>query len=128
MTSLPLLDLLTSDFPGSSRDRLLSDSNTLAVLAADEQAFATAIGTEPINPEVVATASHPPPTAPPPTPAKTIAAVTPDLVSLYISYLVQLGFMPQPTMSGQLPKVEIGDDQWKALESLTGRGRVLKAQ
>ena len=94
--SLPLLELLINDFPTSSRDRLLSDSNAQKVLAADTSSTTV-----------------------------TARAVLPDTVALYISYLVQLGFMPKPSQMGKsLPEVKVGEEQLQALRALGGRGKV----
>ena len=92
----PLLDLLTNDFPAATRERLLHDDNAIKVLNADGVA------------------------------ANQDNSVTKELVALYVGYLRQIGFMPEPTGKAKLPEVKIGEEQMEALRGLGGRGAVTK--
>lgn len=52
------------------------------------------------------------------------ALVTPEMVGLYISYCIALGFMAPPTGKGEktLPPVSISGSQRQALSEMGGRG------
>lgn len=54
-------------------------------------------------------------------------SVAEDMVGLYLSYLVQLGFMPAPVQESKkaLPKVVIAEEQKAALRGLSGRGAMV---
>jgi len=93
----PLLELLTDDFPGATTERLLRDEHAARVLAAD--------GVD----------------------ASRDCSVTKELVALYVAYLRQIGFMPEVNGAGDLPDVQIGEEQMVALRGLAGRGAVAKA-
>ncbi|KAI4218988.1 MAG: hypothetical protein L6R36_008634, partial [Xanthoria steineri] len=88
---MPLYHFVTGDLPSTTRAPLLDDTNTQAALAADS----------------------------PTTGSTEYPSVTPEVVGLYIAYLVRVGFLPAPTAEGKpLPKVEVGEGV-----GLTGRGR-----
>ncbi|KAI4259141.1 MAG: hypothetical protein L6R42_004732 [Xanthoria sp. 1 TBL-2021] len=88
---MPLHHFVTGDLPSTTRAPLLDDTNTQAALRADSQ----------INEST----QYP--------------SVTPDVVGLYIAYLVRIGFLPAPPADGKpLPKVEVEEGM-----GLTGRGR-----
>lgn len=52
------------------------------------------------------------------------SAVTEELIGLYLSYLINVGFLSTPTMAGEkpLPKGSISDSQKAALGAVGGRG------
>ncbi|KAL8993033.1 MAG: hypothetical protein Q9169_006644 [Polycauliona sp. 2 TL-2023] len=90
---MPLYHFVTGDLPSTTRAPLLSDTNAQAALAADGP------GNKP--------SQHP--------------SVTPEVIGLYIAYLVRVGFLSAPPKGGggkPLPEVEVGEGS-----GLTGRGR-----
>lgn len=97
---MPLYHFVTADLPSNTKAPELDDANAAAALRAD--AAWTGID------------------------ASAGAGVTEDLVGLYCSYLVQVGFLPQPTATTSetrpLPEVRLSEDQKRALQSVGGRG------
>lgn len=93
---LPLLHYVTTGLDEGTRERVLRDDNVRAALAADGRGGQVRLG------------------------------VGEELVGLYLSYLVQLGFVPGPVGVGRrgLPEVRIGEEQRAALAGLGGRGAV----
>lgn len=93
--AMPLLDLVTSDFPASTTPRYLDDKNARRVLEAS------------------GSASVP-------------SRVDANLVGLYLSYLVKIGFTtaPSASSSSSLPQAFIDNEQMKALRQLGGRGKI----
>lgn len=82
---------IQGDLPSTTRAPLLDDTNTQAALAVDS----------PTN-----ESTHDP-------------SVTPDVIGLYVAYLVRVGFVPAAPAEGKpLPKVEVEEGM-----GLTGRGR-----
>ena len=97
---MPLYHFVTADLPSNTKAPELDDRNAAAALQADA-------AWSQVN-------------------AASGAGVTEDLVGLYVSYLVTLGFLPSPSKKGsrQLPTVHISEDQRKALVSAGGRGGI----
>lgn len=97
---MPLYHFVTADLPSNTKAPELADSHAAAALRAD----ATWSGID----------------------ASAGSGVTEDLVGLYVSYLVALGFLPAPAASNtatrSLPEVRISEDQKKASLSAGGRG------
>lgn len=95
---MPLYHFVTADLPSNTKAPELDDTHAAAALRAD--AAWTGID------------------------ASAGAGVTEDLVGLYCSYLVAVGFLPSPTSSAakQLPTAQLSEDQKKALLSVGGRG------
>lgn len=95
--------MVASDLPAGTKAPELDDWNAMKVL----QAHALATGGQDYS---------------------SGSAVTPEIVGLYISYCVTLGFMPPPPNAAsaklQLPKTNISPEQRKALAQLSGRGAV----
>ena len=56
------------------------------------------------------------------------AAVTTDIVGVYVAYLIAIGFMPPPPLATkadkEIPNIVIGVEQRDALAKLEGRGKV----
>ncbi|KAK5159702.1 large subunit of alpha-aminoadipate reductase [Oleoguttula sp. CCFEE 6159] len=116
---LPLYHMITTSLPASTRAPELADSNAAAALRADHAS--------PTSSTSASTAvDH-----------SAGAAVTPEIVGVYLAYLVALGFMPAPPQANDvkgadgtgdggerrtLPEVEIGKEQKEALRSVGGRG------
>lgn len=95
----PLLHFVLDDLPQSTKAPELSDDNTAKALA------------------LYATTNH------------TEAGVTTELMGVYISYLIGIGFLPKPTSSGELslPKVEISPESLELIASGAGsRGSAAK--
>lgn len=95
---MPLYHFVTADLPSNTKAPELDDTHAAAALRAD----AAWSGVD----------------------ASAGAGVTEDLVGLYCSYLVAIGFLPVPSSvaNRQLPKTRLSDDQKKALVSVGGRG------
>ena len=97
---MPLYHFVTADLPSNTKAPELDDTHAAAALRAD----ASWSGVD----------------------ASAGAGVTEDLVGLYCSYLVALGFLPSPASAAtaplRLPTAQISDDQKKALLSVGGRG------
>ncbi|KAL4808352.1 hypothetical protein BDV18DRAFT_134804 [Aspergillus unguis] len=97
---MPLYHFVTADLPSNTKAPELSDINAAASLKSDS----TWSGLD----------------------ASAGAGVTEELVGLYVSYLVQVGFLPKPTVSGEavraLPAVSISGDQRDAMAGVGGRG------
>lgn len=97
---MPLYHFVTSDLPSNTKAPELDDTNAAAALRAD----AAWSGID----------------------ASAGAGVTEELVGLYASYLVQVGFLPEPTAvtaeSRPLPEAKLSEDQRNALVSVGGRG------
>jgi L-2-aminoadipate reductase len=94
---LPLYHLAVSDLPTDSRSPALDNKNAQAVLKG--------VGKGDVKPAF---------------------AVTEELVGKYLKYLVAVGFMPAPTVSGAkpLPDLEVSDERMAALRTIGGRGAV----
>ena len=97
---MPLFHFVTSDLPSNTKAPELDDSNATTALRAD----ASWSGVD----------------------ASSGSGVTENLVGLYVSYLVTLGFLPGPSSTGvwSLPTVRISEDQRNALMSAGGRGGI----
>lgn len=97
---MPLYHFVTADLPSNTKAPELDDSNAAAALRTD----AAWSGVD----------------------ASAGSGVTEDLVGLYCSYLVNVGFLPAPnagsTETRRLPEATISEDQKKALQSVGGRG------
>lgn len=95
---MPLYHFVTADLPSNTKAPELDDVHAAASLRAD----AAWSGID----------------------ASAGAGVTEELVGLYASYLVTIGFLPPPSASGArpLPEVQLGEDQKKALANVGGRG------
>ena len=94
----------TGDLPTTTRAPLLSDTNTQAALLADSAATNSS--------------SHPTVTSSP------YPSVTPEVVGLYIAYLVRIGFLPPPPKDSKgrpLPDIDL--DVGMGDVGLKGRGR-----
>lgn len=96
--SMPLYHFVTADLPSNTKAPELDDTNAAAALKAD----ATWSGVD----------------------VSAGAGVTEELVGLYASYLVQIGFLPAPTVAGArpLPEARITEEQKQTLLSVGGRG------
>lgn len=96
--SMPLYHFVTADLPSNTKAPELDDTNAAAALLAD----AAWSGID----------------------ASAGAGVTEELVGLYASYLVQIGFLPAPTIAGArpLPTAQLSEEQRKTLLSIGGRG------
>ncbi|PYI06451.1 large subunit of L-aminoadipate-semialdehyde dehydrogenase [Aspergillus sclerotiicarbonarius CBS 121057] len=97
---MPLYHFVTSDLPSNTKAPELDDVNAAASLRAD----AAWSGID----------------------ASAGAGVTEELVGLYASYLVKIGFLPPPTAASTaarpLPTAQLSEDQKKALANVGGRG------
>lgn len=95
--SLPLLDHVTTDLPANSKAPELDDTHATFALKADAKASGEDLSAG--------------------------GAVTQDTVGVYIAYLVQIGFMPEPPGTGEksLPLVRIDEAQRTMLTSVGGR-------
>lgn len=95
---MPLYHFVTADLPSNTKAPELDDTNAAAALRSD----AAWSGID----------------------ASAGAGVTEDLVGLYCSYLVKIGFLPGPTEGGHrpLPAVEVAEEQRTAIQSVGGRG------
>ena len=95
---MPLYHYVTADLPSSTMAPELDDTNATTVLHADAKhgGSNTADG----------------------------ASVTPELVGIYLAYLVAVGFLPGPGRGSNkaLPKVVLADEQRQALAQVGGRG------
>ncbi|KZF19913.1 putative alpha-aminoadipate reductase Lys2 [Xylona heveae TC161] len=97
---MPLYHFVTGDLPAETKSAELDDTNTRASLKADAQWTG-----------VDASAG---------------AAVTEDIMGVYIAYLVAVGFMPAPPTDKQarrqLPASKLTPEQREALSKVGGRG------
>ncbi|KAJ5595293.1 uncharacterized protein N7459_001501 [Penicillium hispanicum] len=95
---MPLYHFVTADLPSNTKAPELDDSNAAAALKADAAWSGVDVSAG--------------------------AGVTEELVGLYASYLVQIGFLPPPSVAGapSLPLARITDEQKKTLQSVGGRG------
>ncbi|RMJ22168.1 L-aminoadipate-semialdehyde dehydrogenase, large subunit [Aspergillus sp. HF37] len=95
---MPLYHFVTADLPSNTKAPELDDTHAAAALRGDA-------GWSGVD-------------------ASAGAGVTEDLVGLYSSYLVALGFLPAPASAAaqQLPAAQLSEDQKKALMSVGGRG------
>ena len=97
---IPLYHFVTADLPADTKAPELDDTHAAAALRAD----AAWSGID----------------------ASAGAGVTEELVGLYASYLLAVGFLPAPTVSSKdtrpLPEARLSEDQKKALLSVGGRG------
>lgn len=97
---MPLYHFVTADLPSNTKAPELDDVHAAASLRAD----AAWSGVD----------------------ASAGAGVTEELVGLYASYLVSVGFLPAPSASATgtrpLPAVTITDDQKDAMAGVGGRG------
>jgi L-aminoadipate-semialdehyde dehydrogenase len=95
---MPLYHFVTADLPSNTKAPELDDTNAAAALKAD----AAWSGID----------------------ASAGAGVTEELVGLYSSYLMQIGFLPAPTIAGAkpLPPARITEEQKQAVMNVGGRG------
>ncbi|KAL4960453.1 L-aminoadipate-semialdehyde dehydrogenase [Aspergillus stella-maris] len=97
---MPLYHFVTADLPSNTKAPELDDTHAAASLRAD----ATWSGVD----------------------GSAGAGVTEELVGLYVSYLVNVGFLPGPSASGTaarpLPTATLTSDQREALAGVGGRG------
>jgi L-aminoadipate-semialdehyde dehydrogenase len=95
---MPLYHFVTADLPSSTKAPELDDSNAAAALKADVE----------WSGEDVSAGS----------------GVTEEMMGVYLSYLVAVGFVPPPPSqeSKALPAVKISESQKKALLNVGGRG------
>lgn len=96
---MPLYHFVTADLPSNTKAPELDDAHAAASLRSD----APWSGVD----------------------ASAGAGVTEELVGLYVSYLVQVGFLPGPPASSSarpLPVAPISEDQKAALANVGGRG------
>ena len=97
----PLLHFVTSDLPGSTKAPELDDTNALAALQADTQAYQNG--------------------------CENGFAVTVAMVKRYLAYLIAVGFMVAPEGDDspkKIPEVRLSQEQKHALANLEGRGAV----
>lgn len=97
---MPLYHFVTADLPSNTKAPELDDTNAAAALRAD----AAWSGVD----------------------ASDGRGVTEDLMGLYLSYLISIGFLPKPAATDKatrpLPAAQISEDQRKALSNVGGRG------
>ncbi|KAE8355816.1 hypothetical protein BDV28DRAFT_128172 [Aspergillus coremiiformis] len=96
---MPLYHFVTADLPSNTKAPELDDAHAAASLRAD----AAWSGVD----------------------ASAGAGVTEELVGLYVSYLIAVGFLPSPLASSTaraLPTARLSDDQKQALANVGGRG------
>ncbi|KAF5864689.1 large subunit of alpha-aminoadipate reductase [Aspergillus alliaceus] len=96
---MPLYHFVTADLPSNTKAPELDDVHAAASLRAD----AAWSGVD----------------------ASAGAGVTEELVGLYVSYLIAVGFLPSPPTSSTgrpLPTTQLSDDQKQALANVGGRG------
>src|SRR5215467_13245242 len=95
---MPLYHFVTADLPSNTKAPELDDTNSVAALRSDESWS----GKD----------------------ASVGSGVTEDLMGVYLSYLVEIGFLPPPSKScsRSLPKANVSDTQKTALSSVGGRG------
>lgn len=95
---MPLYHFVTADLPSNTKAPELDDSNAAAALKSDAQwsGIDASAGT----------------------------GVTEDLMGVYLSYLLAIGFLPAPTgKAGKaLPEATVSDAQKTALANVGGRG------
>ena len=94
---LPLYHFVTADLPTSTKSPELDDSNAFAALRAD--AAASSSGQDWTRG----------------------SAVDIEIMKKYVAWLVATGFLPPP-QGGQLPTVEMSEEQKEALGRVGGRG------
>lgn len=96
---MPLYHFVTADLPSNTKAPELDDTNAAAALRAD----AVWSGID----------------------ASEGRGVTEDLMGLYLSYLISIGFLPKPATdkaARPLPAAKISEEQKKALSNVGGRG------
>jgi L-aminoadipate-semialdehyde dehydrogenase len=103
---MPLYHFVTADLPSNTKAPELDDVHAAASLKADAAWSGVDVSKG--------------------------AGVTEELVGLYVSYLVSIGFLPAPSVSDSasasgsavrpLPAAKITDDQRNALAGVGGRG------
>ncbi|KAL2866587.1 L-aminoadipate-semialdehyde dehydrogenase [Aspergillus lucknowensis] len=97
---MPLYHFVTADLPSNTKAPELDDVHAAASLKADAEWSGVDVSKG--------------------------AGVTEELIGLYVSYLVAIGFLPAPSASASgarpLPAAKITDDQKKAIASVGGRG------
>ena len=98
--SMPLYHFVTADLPSNTKAPELDDAHAAASLRADAKWSGVDVAAG--------------------------AGVTEELVGLYVSYLVNVGFLPGPSASGTaarpLPTATLTADQREALAGVGGRG------
>jgi L-aminoadipate-semialdehyde dehydrogenase len=95
---MPLYHFVTADIPSNTKAPELDDTNAVAAVRSDK----TWSGQD----------------------ASSRSGVTEDLMGIYLSYLVEIGFLPPPLKGGSrfLPTANISNTQKTALSSVGGRG------
>lgn len=95
---MPLYHFVTNDLPANTKAPELDDRNAAAALKADAVWSGVDVSAG--------------------------AGVTEELVGKYASYLVEIGFLPPPTLTGArpLPAAGITEEQKKTLLGVGGRG------
>lgn len=95
---MPLYHFVTNDLPANTKAPELDDRNAAAALKADAVWSGVDVSAG--------------------------AGVTEELVGKYASYLVEIGFLPRPTIAGArpLPAAGITEEQKKTLLGVGGRG------
>ncbi|EEP80264.1 L-aminoadipate-semialdehyde dehydrogenase large subunit [Uncinocarpus reesii 1704] len=95
---MPLYHFVTADLPSNTKAPELDDVNASSALQADAKWSGKDVSKG--------------------------SGVTEELVGLYLAYLVEIGFLPAPTVAGSksLPKGDISDAQKSALRAVGGRG------
>jgi L-aminoadipate-semialdehyde dehydrogenase len=95
---MPLYHFVTADLPSNTKAPELDDTNASAALKADAAWSGVDVSAG--------------------------AGVTEELVGLYSSYLMQIGFLPAPTIAGArpLPTARITEEQKQAVMNVGGRG------
>jgi L-2-aminoadipate reductase len=97
-TRMPLYHFVTADLPSSTKAPELDDSNAATALKADKAWSGEDLSAG--------------------------SGVTEELMGVYLSYLVSVGFIPPPPSEGlkPLPALKISDQQKSALLNVGGRG------
>ena|SRR5438034_172332 len=95
---MPLYHFVTADLPSNTKAPELDDANAVAALRSDKT-WSGKDGT-------------------------LGSGVTEDLIGVYLSYLVEIGFLPSPLKDGvrSLPEANISATQKTALSNVGGRG------
>lgn len=96
---MPLYHFVTGDLPQNTRAPELDDTNAAAALQADGKWTGEDVSEG--------------------------TSVTEDLLGIYLSYLVAIGFVPPPHPAGKvkpLPQIALTKKQQEALNKLGGRG------
>ena len=100
---MPLFTFVANDLPSNTRAPELDDSNAEEALYADSEWTGQDVSAG--------------------------SGVTKNLIGLYLAYLVEIGFMPRPSMgmakmTKRLPSLKMSEAQRKALFNVGGRGGV----